>query len=133
MKKYSNGYTLIELMVVIVIIAIVAGYFSFKFSGFLDTIKLRSAARAVAVDLRSAQMSALAQHTEKEIIFNAHNYTKDEKTRSLPSAVSVANPQKIIFGATGMPKPGNFGTVILSCHGKTISIIISSAGRIRIE
>ncbi|HTY12813.1 MAG TPA: prepilin-type N-terminal cleavage/methylation domain-containing protein [Candidatus Omnitrophota bacterium] len=128
-----KGFTLIELLVIFAIIAVAAGYFSFRFSGFLDRIKLSSAARAVVADLRAGQADALSRHAEVEFRFDRRDYTRDGLTRKLPSGVEATAPSQIVFGATGLPEPGKFGTITFSCGEGTVSIVISSSGRIRTE
>jgi len=133
MKSKKSGYSLLQLIVVLSIIAIIAGYFSFRFSGILDEIKLQSAAKMIQSDLLTLKTKAQAEHNEQEIIFQASQYSFNGHNKTLPSSVSIINPQTIKFGASGMPVPGYFGTLKLNCHNKTTSIVISPQGRIRIE
>jgi type II secretory pathway pseudopilin PulG len=133
MRNKSFGYSLIQLVIVLSIIAIVAGYFSFRFSGILDQIKLQSAAKMIQSDLMSAKMRAQAEHINQEIIFSNNQYFFNDHKKILPSSVFIQNPQTVKFAASGMPIPGYFGTLKLICHNKTASIVISPLGRIRIE
>jgi type II secretory pathway pseudopilin PulG len=133
MKNKNFGYSLVQLIIVLSIIAIVAGYFSFRFSGILDQIKLQSAAKMIQSDLMSAKMRAQAEHINQEIAFLSNQYSFNEHKKFLPSSVFVQNPQTIKFASSGMPHPGYFGTLKLICHNKTASIVISPLGRIRIE
>lgn len=128
-----KGYSLIEIVLVICVIGIIAGFVSFQFSGITDQIKLQSSVRQIAADLRSAQMRAISEHNDQEIDFSGSRYIANGKERTLPSSVSVIPPINIRFSPSGMPQPGYFGTIRLVCHGKASSIIISNVGRVRIE
>jgi len=70
-----NGFTLIELIMVMVIAVILAAVVAVRFSPF-DTIKLDSATRKVAADIRYAQKVAIStQATYAAIAFNTNGYT----------------------------------------------------------
>ncbi|MFA4967691.1 MAG: prepilin-type N-terminal cleavage/methylation domain-containing protein [Candidatus Margulisiibacteriota bacterium] len=128
-----KGYSLIELVVVLSIIGIIAGFISFQFSGMTDQIKLQSSIKQIAADLRSAQMRAISEHNDQEIVFSGGRYIVNGKERALPSSVLVVPQISIRFSPSGMPQPGYFGTIRLVCHGRANSIIISNVGRVRVE
>lgn len=128
-----KGYSLLELVLVICLIGIIAGFLSFKFSGVTDQIKLQSSARQILSDLQSAQMKAVTGHTDQEIIFYNDHYTVAGRERKLPSSVSIASPVTVRFSPSGMPYPGYFGTIKLICYDRSVSIIISNIGRVRVE
>jgi len=128
-----KGYTLLQLILVISLISILAGFFAFRFSGVVDQVKLSSSAKVIAADLRAAQMRAQANKEEVVIIFYRNFYSLNGKERKLPSPVEVQNPQTIKFSKNGTPLPGYFGTLKLISRGKTLSLIISPIGRVRIE
>ena len=133
MKNKNSGYSLLQLIVVLSIIAVIAGYFSFRFSGILDEIKLQSAVKMIQSDLMAIKTKAQTEHNDQEIIFLTSQYSFNGRKKTLPSSVLIINPQTIKFGSSGMPVPGYFGTLKLNCHNKTASIVISPQGRIRIE
>ena len=128
-----KGYSLLELVLVVCLIGIIAGFLSFKFSGITDQIKLQSSARQILSDLQSAQMKAVSGHNDQEIIFSSDRYIIAGRERKLPSSVSIASPITVRFSPSGMPYPGYFGTIKLICHSRSVSIIISNVGRIRFE
>jgi len=70
-----SGFTLIELIMVMVIAVILAAVVAVRWSPF-DTIKLNSATRKVAADIRYAQKVAIStQATYAAIAFNTNGYT----------------------------------------------------------
>jgi len=128
-----KGYSLIEIVLVICIIGIIAGFLSFRFSGITDQIKLQSSARQIISELRSAQMKAVSGHNDQEIIFSDDHYIVAGRERKLPSSVFILSAVTVKFSPSGMPYPGYFGTIKLLCHDRSVSIIISNIGRIRVE
>ena len=81
----SKGFTLIETIIVMVIAVILAAVVAVRWSPF-DTIKLNSATRKVAADIRYAQKLAIStQATYAAIAFNTNGYTVYETYASVIS------------------------------------------------
>jgi prepilin-type N-terminal cleavage/methylation domain-containing protein len=75
LNSRRGGFTLIETIMVMVIAVILAAVVAVRWSPF-DTIKLNSATRKVAADIRYAQKVAIStQATYAAIAFNASGYT----------------------------------------------------------
>jgi len=72
-RSNNRGFTLIETIIVMVIMAILAAVVAVRWSPF-DTIKLNSATRKVAADIRYAQKVAISTQTRAAITFNANGY-----------------------------------------------------------
>jgi prepilin-type N-terminal cleavage/methylation domain-containing protein len=72
-KTLDQGFTLIELVMVIVIVGILAGLAIPRFQSFY-AIKLSGAARKVVSDLRFAQQLAISQHADSRIEFSGNSY-----------------------------------------------------------
>ena len=128
-----KGYTLVQLIIVLALISIVAGYFSFQMSGTVDTVKLQAAAKMIASDLRNAQALAVSSHTSQQVEFDRDFYTAQGIKKKIPAPVKVDTPLIFSFAPSGLPHPGFSGTLKLNAKGKTVSVILSSQGRIRIE
>lgn len=73
-KILGRGFTLIELVMVIVIVGILAGLVIPRFESFY-AIKLEGAVKKVVSDIRYVQQLAVARHDDYAISFNATNET----------------------------------------------------------
>ena len=139
-------------MIVVAIIAVVAGiiipvYFSMK-----PTIRLNGAARQMQGDIMWARMQAISQNNNFRIIFsNDYQYqilddddysgdangnesivTKDIQTSYYDVVFDSVPSQDPIFYPRGTLWPLGF-TITLKNSSGTKDVIVSSAGRIRID
>lgn len=128
-----KGYTLVQLIILLALISVVAGYFSFQMSGTVDAIKLQSVAKMIASDLRASQALAVSTHVSQQIEFDRDLYTVRGVKKKIPAPVKIDTPLIFSFAPSGLPHPGFSGTLRLSAKGKTLSVILSSQGRVRIE
>ena len=87
----KTGFTLMETIIVMVIAVILAAVVAVRWSPF-DTIKLNSATRKVAGDIRYAQKVAISTQTRAAILFNTNGYDVYEKYASLILAPSPGDP-----------------------------------------
>ena len=134
------GYTLLELLLVLVILSGAGFILLLKLPAAHDTRQLEIAATLVLEDLREAKQAAATENVFYRVTFSVNNTyivrREDQvvKLVSLPDGVRFAYiPQTdIIFYAHGTPNMGN--RVLLECRGKLKSVIVSAVGgRIRIE
>lgn len=93
--RRSRGFTLIELMVVLVILAGVVGVLTLRFDGALAGMETRSAARDVASALRYARGRAIAgqQETGVAIEVEAREYRllglDEERRHALGDRIAI--------------------------------------------
>ena len=90
----AGGFTLVELMVVVVIIGILSGVSAPTFAGYMKTVKLKSAARDLVTSMRYARLKAVSERNQWVILFQ------------------LAQRQYIIFsddgGGSGLASDPNF-------------------------
>ena len=143
----QNGFTLIEMMMVIVIIAIVAALAVPKLGDTMARRDIDNAARQLAADLRWMQQLTVNSGggAIPQMIFvpvEPYQYyvivsSYSVKTVKLPTSVLVANPS-VSFNINGLPvSPNILGTTITlystKVAGLSKQVIIDSMGRIRIN
>ena len=128
----SRGFTLVELVMVVVLISILAVSFVPK---FLDTsaISLAGGAAMAAADIRYTQELAMGTYSAKTIVFTTSNtyYTVDSRDVNLPSKVTISNGATFTFNSLGEPTAGGGSSVTLSAGAETKTITVESyTGRV---
>ena len=128
----STGFTIIELMMVVVLIGILAVSFVPK---FLDTsaISLVGGAAMAAADIRYTQELAMGTHSSKTIVFTTSNtyYTIGAQNVDLPSKVSISSGATFTFNSLGEPTTGGGSSVSLSAGAETKTITVEDyTGRV---
>jgi prepilin-type N-terminal cleavage/methylation domain-containing protein len=128
----SRGFTLVELIMVVILIGVLAVNFAPK---FLDTsgFSLEGAAAMAAADIRYTQELAMGTHTSKTIEFTATKtyYTVDSRNVNLPSRVTISSGATFTFNSLGEPTTGGGSSVTLSAGTDTKTIAVDSyTGRV---
>ncbi len=152
--KNPKGFSLVELMIVIAILAILAAVAVPSFQRFAINSDLKTAAREIQGDFFICKERAIAENTEYSITFNigANTYTKncgagDIATKSLASysgnarlvssitppcytgATTSFNVGTVNFQTRGTMNP-NTGTMLLTNdRGSTATITYNVTGR----
>jgi len=89
----ARGVTLLELLIVLAIMAIVAGFMIPMFGGPISTSELRSAARELAAGLRLAQSEAVSQRRQTFLVLDVagkrFKVDNDPHEHRLPSKVEL--------------------------------------------
>jgi type IV fimbrial biogenesis protein FimT len=132
MRK-DSGFTLIELIVIIAIVAIFAGIAVPNFLSYMPKHRLNGAARQVMGDLMAARMKAVSQNTTVTVAWvsdRKYKISTEEKTIDY-SDVTIGSFSNISLDSRGTKKPGN-GTITLTNSIGSKDVIVASAGRVRI-
>jgi type IV fimbrial biogenesis protein FimT len=149
----QKGFSLIELIVVITIIAIAVGITIPVYSSMKPKLRLNGAARQMQGDLMRARMQAISQNNEFRLSFSDDNHqyyiwvdvngngapdsdespvTKDIQTNYYDVVFDSVPSQKPKFYPRGTLWPLGF-TITLKNSSGTKDVVVSYAGRIRIE
>lgn len=146
-EMMNKGYTIIELLMVMVIIGFFAAIVLPAFSTSYDTLKVESAYRQLMQDIRYAQQLAVSRHVTHGLSFNPSNETyfiyrqstsnivKDPLTQK-PFIVTYTSGRfsginlvsttfllpwlnRLEFNSLGAPSNG--GTVVINYRGMPLS------------
>ena len=89
-KKSQPGFTLLEILVVMVMIVVIMGFFSSNMMRSLDKAKIRAASKDLVSAMRYTRGQAVVKHEQKSITFNVK-----EKTYKAPRKKTVKIPQEM--------------------------------------
>ncbi len=139
----SRGFTLIEIIVIVALIALLSAVILPDFKSSLMDHKLNIAARQMAQNMRLVQQKAMSEGVPWRIVFHSssNNYKINQgiklwKQVNLPDGVEFMyigfSEKTLTFYPSGAAVPA--GTVKLTNNNKSLYIIVSVAtGRIRIS
>jgi len=152
----SRGFTLLELLLVIVVLGVLSSLLFLRLAPLLSQTRLRSAVWQVATDLQAIRMKAIAQNrrfrvtfrpstrdyiVEKEeegwqqqILYVHGSGATDDAPLLLPPGVvitAVNSGGDVIFVPRGHVDGGI--SITLGTEGHTRKVVVNLAGRVRIE
>ena len=144
----ANGFTFLELIIVLTIAAILAGISVLSHQALRPGLDLNAAARQVAMDLKVMRIRAVSDHVNHRLVFteetdsyqpqrrNGSSYRNDGAPLSLPHGIVVAtcaaNDRAIGFGPRG--NATSFGTVTLRNSKNDVrQVIVDIAGQVRVQ
>ena len=87
----NNGFTLLELLVVLLIISLVVGLIPPLFSAALPGTRLKGAARDLASDLRETRNQAITHNRVMDVLLNPETaqYQINNRNHRLPEGVTL--------------------------------------------
>ena len=157
--RREEGFSLIELLITVALIAVVAAVAMPAFNGFRDTLAQRQATSQIINDLRRARQTSVTQHRSVIVAFgngvattNITSYTlhtdfdgdgvKDSNeprvARALPKRTRIASatiPQHVdslIFDTSGMLIAGSSGgrLIVAGMRGRPDTLAVSAVGMV---
>ena len=145
----QSGFTLIEMMIIIAILAIFAAIAVPNFLSYLPKSRLNGAARQVMGDLMAARMNAVSQNCDATVTFASGNPeykiwtdsnnndtidSGEERTKDIQSDyydVTISTTKNIEFHARGTANPYNNIGLTNSAGSKKVKVYMT--GRVMIE
>ena len=153
--SHNKGFTLVELMVTIAIVAVLAGVITPSFLQWRDRTKVKGDATNLRAVFETAKLRAIKHNTNVIVSFpddtsflsyidaNKNNVRDTDETiifdNKLTAGVRITENtfvgNDMAFNARGMANgPSSTGTITLtSPGGKRYSVVVSSFGRVRME
>ena len=156
LKKSQSGFTIIELMIVVVMIGIFVGLAVADLSGHSDRLKLKSQARDILSYLRLARSLAVSNRTPHGVFFDENDrkfilfqdkvdlsdntydvgdsliYSEDLKTVVGYGTCSFPN-NAVVFQADGSASSsGSIGLSSLTTDWSLVVDVLASTGRVRL-
>lgn len=137
MRNYESGFTIIELMVVVIVIGIIAAISAPSFTSMVERNRLKSALEAVKADMQLAKSDALKRSTNVTFTLTGGDpwsytlSTSPSKTVSGTefTGVSVAANTTTTFDFR--QGRANASSVVLSTSNYQMQVSVSNYGRIR--
>ena len=128
----SAGFTIAELIVVIVMVGLLAATAAVKFGNITSTSNLRTAMDQVAADLRFLQCRTIANMSSTGATYTntasfpagANTYFLGGQVKNLPVGVTINNGLNVTFNSLGEYQTNANGTITLNSRGVTGSIKI---------
>jgi prepilin-type N-terminal cleavage/methylation domain-containing protein len=109
LKKQANGFTLIELVIVIAFMGILMAIAYPSFSQWRENLRYKEAARRLASAMTEARSRAIAQNLEHELAFDlgVNTYMLRQGNRAMSTLPYSSNPGDwtIIYSNQGISNP----------------------------
>lgn len=144
----KRGFTLVEMMIVIAVLAIIAAIAAPNFQTYMAQRRLNGAARLVMTDLMDARMKAVSENSQFKVFFlDTHQYkvlddennngTEDTGETSVTKDIQSNYPGVTLSASAHpifYPRGTAWGTTVtLTNTSGSKSVSVSTAGRVKIQ
>ncbi len=138
--KQTKGFTMIELIVTLAVLAILIGIAIPSYNSLMPRYRLNGAARLVATDLMRARMQAVKLSTNVTVTFNSStdsytisggSYSETFNIKSKYSGVELASSENPVFHPRGTLTNTDPVTVTLSNSSGFKQVDVNIAGRVK--
>jgi len=106
--RQSRGFTLIEAMVAISILAILAGLAAANFSSIINSSRIRAAALDFSTDLAMARSEAIKRNTEVTLAFAGADWSSGWSVTASGVAAPIQTRNALANGISSSSTAGNF-------------------------
>ncbi|HWP58736.1 MAG TPA: GspH/FimT family pseudopilin [Candidatus Acidoferrales bacterium] len=134
-KAAQRGFTVLELLMVLVVASVLMGIAVPSFQSWLPTLRLSNAARQVATDLQLARMRAISSNTDTTVAFSTGTgtYSFGGESRSLPQlfpGITISSASNPTFTARGT---ANAVTITLTNGSSQKLVCVKAVGRVNVR
>jgi prepilin-type N-terminal cleavage/methylation domain-containing protein len=134
--RLYDGFTLLEMLVVLAVLAILLGIAGLTLSGYIRNLRLTETARTFGEALQRARELALTRSEIVTVTVDGADLTWTGEggttvTQTLPYGASVtnpANPADLVFSGRGLPQTGQLFT--LELYEQTRQVFVSPTGAV---
>jgi len=140
----ARGFSLIELMFVLVLLAIMAGLAVPSLRGMVDRANATRALEGIAADIAHTRTMAVREGRSLAICFDsgsepsyriATGCDAGETLRTVRlsqeyTGVGLAAPAALVFNARGLRESADAETITVSRNGRSHSLTVSGIGRV---
>lgn len=142
----KNGFTLIELILVIALVAIISSFSAPVYTSFISKNNLENKTFEIKGVLTKAESNTISGKQDlnwgvyflpnKFILFAGDSYISRnpafDETHSFPSSVSVSGISEIVFQSP-RGQPSTTGTITITSQGDSNTVSINSEGSVDIN
>ena len=142
-KKREQGFTLVEVMITLAVLAIMTSIATPNYLSFMQSYRLRGAASMVRGDLNKAKVLAIKSRRQYQVVFTPNNYSLQELISGVWTTTTVRNlleyPNVTIIPPAVTPIFNPRGTAtgvtigLQNGRGDIQQITVSITGRIRLD
>ena len=134
-KVTQHGFTVLELLMVLVVASVLMGVAVPNFQSWLPTLRLSNAARQVATDLQLARMRAISSNASTAVTFSTGSGTysfgaESRDVGQLFPGITIASASNPTFTPRGTV---NSVTITLSNGSAQKLICVNVVGRVDVQ